>query len=525
MRIARKIRSAARLYQTHGLGSVARFARARFAAIRETRALALANPVVRASRLSDVLNFRAEFSHLPVGIEDVEQCRGEILYPFVRRQFEFCAEVCASELGRLTPIELCIYADCLYRIQDYATLAGLADLLRQRLEGTKFFVRADHLARRGMLRTGQLSKAAEGLDGPIRAGDIGLSILRGDIWDAVGRLQDATQAYERAISMQSDNPMTRLHYGFHLLKKGETLAGLTSWGIADRFFGTYPLRREWTLWRGENLNGLRLIVVFEHGLGDMIQFARFLPRVKQRWPDAVVIGQVPAPLVGLLAQSFPEMIFVPSAEEEEEDPAHDFYVPATQLPVVLEETSLEPTQGYIRLADPTPDLLHFGRRRLRVGVCWRGHPRQYELVRSIPLPIFARLFEAQDIDFIVLLNKVTPEEAALLQSLPNVSVPPIKDFIDLSALVAACDLVVSVDTAVVHVAAAAGQRLILVSRPDSCWRWGASDETSRWYPQVEIVRHPGDLNWDAVLAEVARRLDDAAASRAEPAESRSFSAA
>ncbi len=145
------------------------------------------------------------------------------------------------------------------------------------------------------------------------------------------------------------------------------------------------------------------------------------------------------------------------------------------------------------------------RRGLRVGICWRGHPRHFDLTRSIPLDLFASLFQVPDVDFVVLLNSLTAEEESILGGMDRVEIPRISDFLDLAAAIGTCDLVVSVDTAVPHLAAAGGVPVLLLSRPDACWRWGVAED-SPWYEAVEVLRHGGDMDWPGVLAEAAARI-------------------
>ena len=293
--------------------------------------------------------------------------------------------------------------------------------------------------------------------------------------------------------MHADNPMARLHYGFHLLKRGDLAQGLLCWGMAERMFGHYPIRLPSPLWRGEPLEDRHLLVLFEHGFGDMIQFARYLVPLLQRCPSARVTGCAPRPLTGLLAQSFPQATFVAKS-----DGTYDFHVSATQLPIVLGAPFHEPKRyiaGPKREAAARP-----AHRDLRVGVCWRGHPRHYEQSRSIALVTFASLFGAMGVTFTVLLNKVTAAERAILAAHGNVDLPAIADFTALAEVIDACYCVVTVDTATAHLAGAMGKPVILLSRPDACWRWGAAGSTSPWYDDIEIVRHPFDLDWDHVLA-------------------------
>lgn len=500
MILARKLHSAVRLYRNGGLSLVAEFA------WNQSRGYLAANAIVprgagqRAGLLSRVFNASANYNVVDFDAADARACRASLLLPYLRRQFH---DVCELRLDSATlqPAEMLIYADSLLRRWEFRRLDHLLPHWRPRVAGTKFAVPFEQLGRRVALRLGRLTEAGEGL--AQAAGEVAEWRLRAEILDAQGRMAEARQAFRQAAHRRPDDAEVRLGFAFHLLKAGQILDGLEQWSLADYLMGTYPLRRRRRQWAGESLEGRTLLVIFEHGLGDMIQLSRFLRPLREAHPRARIIGSVPDPLIGLLARSFPDVDFVSSAADE---PAYDVYVPSVQLPLVLEATSLEPTSRYLLIAGHAAEAGQPAVTRRRVGVCWRGFPRQYELTRSIPLATFARLFDASDVDFVVLLNQLTPDEEGFLAPFGNVLRPPIADFVDLGSLVAGCDLVISVDTAVAHVAGAGGKRALLLSRPDSCWRWGQEGARGPWYSTVDVLRHPGDLDWDVVLAEAETRL-------------------
>ena len=287
------------------------------------------------------------------------------------------------------------------------------------------------------------------------------------------------------------------------MKTGRILEGLANWSASDALAGTYPLRRHRPSWTGEPLGSRHLLVWFEHGLGDMLQMSRFLPRLRAREPDATITGRVPVPLAGLLARSFPGVTFMTESDRE---PDYDVFVPSMQLPAALGTTDLRPRNHYIELGTQHSDISCRPKRpRPRIGICWRGHPRPFDLTRSIPLGLFASLFRIPDVDFVVLLNSLTAEEESVLDGMDRVAVPRIRDFLDLAAEISTCDLVVSVDTAVPHLAAAGGVPVVLLARPDACWRWGVAED-SPWYEAVEVLRHGGDIDWPGVLAEAMKRI-------------------
>ncbi len=496
MVVLRKLASAARLLRGKGVSAVGDLARIRAAELYVARRPLPADPARRARLVAGTLNRWGGLSAVPVAAGDLAGARHDLLDPFLRHRFT-AAAAAAGSLGALGPLEAAVAADSLLAVWDFRGIAAALPAWTAAAAGTPFAARVAQVGRRAALRLGRLGEAAADLE---RLGDDpGALTLRGDLCDALGRMDEARDAYEAAIRRDGAGAYAREAYGFHLMKAARVRDGLASWNAADALSGAYPLRRHRPRWGGEALGRRRLMVLFEHGLGDMIQTARFLPRLLAREPDATLLARVPAPLLGLLARQFPRVRFV---DEEAREPDYDLFVPSMHLAGVLDAPDLEPRAGYLDLGAPA-------RRRTarpRVGLCWRGHPRQYEFTRSIPLDTFARLFAARGVDFTVLLNRLTPEEGARLAAEPGVEVPPIRDFLDLASLVASCDLVVSVDTAVVHLAGAGGVPTLLLSRPDSCWRWGVEGLRGPWYDTVEVLRHGGDMDWPRLLDAAAARI-------------------
>lgn len=497
MLLARKMTSAVRVLRRKGLSDAAELTRIRMAALYRSNRPVPSNPTRRARLLAQTLNRWSGVSAVTVDADDIESARAVVVTPYLRHRFAEAAAV-ASGLGELRPLEVAILADCLLATWDFRAVADALPAWLHTVAGTRFEVRIAQSGRRAALRMGRLGDAALDIDGT--GGDLGSLMLRGDVHDAMGHMDEARAAYEAALRRDGSDPYARLSYGFHLMKAGRVRDGLANWSAADTLDGTYPLRRHRPHWRGEPLGARRLMVLFEHGLGDMIQVARFLLRLREREPDATVLARVPAPIIGLMRRSFPFASFV---SEDEREPDYDLFVPSMQLAAVLDASDLEPRGRYVDLGPPAP---HPRTGRPRVGVCWRGHPRQYELTRSIPLDTFAQVFALREVDFVVLLNRLAPEEEARLAGFSNVDVPPIRDFLDLAALTASCDLVVSVDTAVAHLAGAGGAPTLLLSRPDSCWRWGHAGATGPWYDTVEVLRHGGDMDWPRLLAVATGRI-------------------
>lgn len=494
--LVRTLRSAVTVLRRKGLSAASDLTRLRAAEFYLAHRPIPGDPERRLRLLADTLNRWSGVSAVALSIADVADVRRAMLVPYLRHRFAEVAAAAPSASPR--PVEVAILADCLFATWDFEGISAALPGWTRIVEGTRFALRVAQTGRRAALRLGRLTDAARGLE---RGGDdVGSLLVEADISDALGRMDEAGRAYEAAVHRDGSDPYARQSHAFHLLKAGRVRDGLASWSAADRLFGDYPLRRHRPHWAGEPLADRRLMVLFEHGLGDMIQVARFLPRLRAREPGASLLARVPAPLAGLLRRAFPSVVFV---TEDEREPDYDLFVPSMQLAAVLDAPDLEPRGHYIGLGAPAARTASA---RPRVGVCWRGHPRQYEATRSIPLGVFERLFAIEGVDFVVLLNRLTAAEQARLEARAAVAVPRIEDFLGLASLVASCDLVVTVDTAVAHLAGAGGVPTLLLSRPDACWRWGAAGSRGPWYDGVEVLRHPGDMDWPRLLAVAARRI-------------------
>ncbi len=503
MTLARKLKSAIHLYRRKGWASVTELAQIRATALYRAHRPVPFDQARRTRMLGATLNRWSGVSAVMIDTVDLAGVRDALLFPYLRNRFGEVVHAAAG-LGALQPVEIVVVADSMLTTWDFGHLDEALPDWTEAVAETKFAVRIAQTARRTALRLGRLHDADRPVPGS--AEDVGTLLLRGDVSDALGRMEAASEAYEAAVRRNGCDPHARRSLGFHLIKAGRVLDGLASWSVADTLSGNYPLRYHRPRWTGEPLGARRLMVLFEHGLGDMIQMARFLPRLQEREPDATVLGLVPGPLAGLLSKAFPGVTFL---TDDDREPDYDFFLPSMQLPSVLDAADLEPLTDYIDLGAPAT----MRRRRPRVGVCWRGHPRQYEMTRSVPLELFSTLFSLRDVDFTVLLHRVNPDEAAILAGFEDVEVPAIRDFLELAGIVASCDLVVSVDTAVVHLAAAGGIPVLLMSRPDSCWRWGATGSRSPWYDTVEVLRHGGDMDWPRMLAAVKHRIRERCGAR------------
>lgn len=267
----------------------------------------------------------------------------------------------------------------------------------------------------------------------------------------------------------------------------------------------------WPLWQGEPFSGKRLIVHCEQGLGDSIQFARFLPEVKKR--GGRLIFHVQEALLPLF-ESFAEIddIDVLSRRPWESLKA-DLYVPLLNVPACLGVTLASLPAGTPYLYAGESGKTQWQQRlysdKPRVGIVWAGNPNHVnDCNRSIPMKTLARLSDHPGIQLYSLQKDIPIHQARMLKdqygilSLGN----DFHDFGDTAAALASLDLVITVDTAIAHLAGAMAKPVwvLLPFLPD--WRWLLHRTDSPWYPTMRLFRQPRAGDWEQVLITIKKEL-------------------
>ncbi len=264
-------------------------------------------------------------------------------------------------------------------------------------------------------------------------------------------------------------------------------------------------------WTGkESLDGRTLLVHCEQGMGDTLQFVRYVPLLTAR--GAQVILEVQPALVGLL-NSFPSTTVI---ARRETPPPHDFHVPLLSLPAAFATTleSIPATVPYLRIPElrrpAWADRLR-GTARPRIGVVCSGNARhKNDAQRSVPLAFFESIAEAVGTPLHLVQKDLRPSDAAHLAASGNLIdwSPDLHDFSDTAALLGELDLLISVDTSVAHLAGALGRPvwLLLPYAPD--WRWLLHRNDSPWYPTARLFRQQAPGDWQTVVEQTAEAIRD-----------------
>ncbi|MBF0425695.1 MAG: tetratricopeptide repeat protein [Magnetococcales bacterium] len=269
-------------------------------------------------------------------------------------------------------------------------------------------------------------------------------------------------------------------------------------------------------WQGENLSGKSLLVLHEQGYGDEIQFCRFMPILKELGVRSLTLV-CKAPLKGLFAQGLGvDHLHAHDAIQIEDLPAHDAWTLLLSIPLHLRIT-LDNLPASLPYLHPLPERMALWAPRLpttglRVGLVWRGSSGHVNNAqRSLPgVAILAPLWTVTGVSFIG-LQKAATEQAG---DSPSPGQPlvdlgsEVVDFADTAAIIAQLDLVIGVDTAVVHLAGALGKPCwVLLPGIGVDWRWLQHRSDSPWYPGVmRLFRQEEREGWPAVIKRVGDAL-------------------
>jgi len=342
-------------------------------------------------------------------------------------------------------------------------------------------------------------------------------------WSNLGVLQacrkqeaDAELSYRAALALDGGHRLARFNLAYPLLRQGRFEEGWRCLEARD-WYRALEQRLPCPRWRGEDLAGKSLLIGFEAGHGDMIQFCRYAGVLKAR--GAARISLICHPPLTSLFSTLAGADQVISFDDPLPDDAWDFWTPPLSMPFHC-RTRLDSIPADLPYLAADPDKLRawsaiMGDRppaSLRVGLVWKGNPRfENDAERSLPnLATLAPLGAIHGTTFFSLQKGAGEDESASPPSgLALVDLGShIRDFSDTAAIIAQLDLLISVDTAAAHLAGALGKPCWLLL-PDymTDWRWLDGREDSPWYPgAMRLFRQPRGGGWAAPVAAVAAAL-------------------
>jgi tetratricopeptide (TPR) repeat protein len=323
------------------------------------------------------------------------------------------------------------------------------------------------------------------------------------------QLDDALLNYEKAIALEPDYPDARWNRATVLLTQGDYPRGFLEYEWRLRLPDVRPRKFLCKRWNGDqDLKGKTILIYSEQGLGDVIQFSRYLTLVAGL--GAKVIFEVQPTLLPLF-EDLPSDIKIIS--QGSPLPPIDFECPIMSLALCLKTTlySIPSPEGYLR-ADQ--DLVSYWAKRIdkrkpRIGIVWSSvsnYPDDRK--RSMSLETFLKCLPNSGFEYVCLQKIIKDDDLATLKSNPHIQFygDELSSFQDTAALIECVDLVLSTCTSIPHLSGALGKPtwIMLPFKPD--WRWLTQREDSPWYNKTKLYRQESSSNWDGVLSRVKSDL-------------------
>ncbi|QPF87798.1 tetratricopeptide repeat protein [Bradyrhizobium genosp. L] len=306
-----------------------------------------------------------------------------------------------------------------------------------------------------------------------------------------------------------------------LFTRGDWLAAWEEfeWRLKEPQVSKHLLPTDRPQWKGEDLADKTILLQFEQGFGDTLQFVRYAPMVKAR--GGRVILRAPASLLSLLRTvAGIDAVF----DAKDETPAFDVHAPLMSLPLIF-GTQSETVPAAAPYVTPDPARVDRWRERLgvhagaSVGLVWQGNPSHaYDWRRSLPLDRLRPLLDCPGARFVSLQvgagqNQVTEFDDGILNVGPEIDTAT---FADAAAIIANLDLVITIDSAIAHLAGAMGKPVWILLARGNDWRWLKGRDDTPWYPQARLFRQRNPGDWSEVIRQLCSALWSFVSAAASP---------
>jgi tetratricopeptide (TPR) repeat protein len=350
----------------------------------------------------------------------------------------------------------------------------------------------------------------------LNSNDAGAWANLGSTYGHAKRFDEAIECFDKSLAIDPNLSSAFVDKGYALALQGKFSE---AWPYLYRRLDYFPpvehFRRtfDWNkLWQGkESVEGKRVVVWCEQGIGDMIHFSRFLKDLQDR--GAYVIVHCPGPIVRMFQTNNWGNLVTEDASKEE----YDFHCSMIDIPMFLRIPDTDLGLRSFAKSSRQADLSEY-KDYFKIGIVWAGNPRHpSDQKRSTQLSFFRPIHNLPGVKIFNMQKDLRarayanhPDPIDLTTGCDDMKIidcsPFLDDFDDTAAILSELDLLISVDTSVLHIGASIGIPCIglLYYNPD--WRWCADGETSVWYPTLKLLRQPERDNWGPVFDQVAKEV-------------------
>lgn len=336
----------------------------------------------------------------------------------------------------------------------------------------------------------------------------------GSALTAQSKTAEAFDTCQKILAIKPDCVEAIYNMAFIQLRRGDYLSGFANFEarLAIEKFDIDFRRYRQPRWDGSPLNGRSILIYGEQGMGDVIQFARYIPLVAER--GGKVVFELDPPLIPLF-ESFPGVDRI--VRKSIEPPLTDVYIQLLSLPYLF-GTAIETVPNQVPYISPNPEKVAQWQQYLaryepayRIGLVWRGNPlNPLDKVRSCPLVEFSQLAAISGVYFFSLqVGSGGDEIASAVTGIKLIDYTDrLRDFSDTAAFIANLDLVIGVDTAVTHLAGALGKQVWVILPNIYDWRWIVGRYDSPWYPTGRVFWQPHQGDWTGAITLVKNALGE-----------------
>jgi len=345
--------------------------------------------------------------------------------------------------------------------------------------------------------------------------DTGALNNKATILKSLGDLDGALAIYRKALAVSPEDADTRCNYAMTLLLKGELEAGWPPFEYRWQKKSNAGKRPALPFpeWKDEPLAGHSILIYAEQGLGDIIQFGRYLPMLRERGADVGFL--VAKRMHHVLSAAFPQIRLYDDVGAGGNLP-FDFSCAMMSLPMHF-HTALGTIPSAGSYLKTSPERVAYWRERIgpqgfRVGICWQGNPFvAIDAGRSVTLEAFAPLASIPDVRLISLQKNEGVEQledvAFAIESLGTGFDSGSDAFVDTLAVMQSLDLIISPDTSIAHVAGASGRPVWVALKHVPDWRWMMERDDSPWYPTMRLFRQIKLGDWQDVFLRMRYELE------------------
>ena len=330
----------------------------------------------------------------------------------------------------------------------------------------------------------------------------------GNVLRQQNKVFESIKFLKKAIEIKPEFILAHVHLAFSLLMNTDYLAGWQEYEWRWKVPNFPTPQRSFTqqMWYGETIFGKKVLVHAEQGFGDTIQFARFTDVIAKR--GGCIILECQPELVNIM-KTLPNVNQVLARGEALPD--FDLHAPLLSIPYIcsIDRNEIAVSAPYLQASSEKRKLWsdRLGSSdRIKVGITWQTSIEQLSSsFKSCPLKAYGPLLENNQVEWISLQKEISESDRPNMGTLVNKS-DDLNDFSDTAALISELDLVISMDTAVAHLAGALGKPVWLLISTAGDWRWLCDRDDSPWYPTMRIFRQKKFNDWNNLMEHISLQI-------------------